>query len=76
MLGKDPEPHRIVIEGGAESIQAWGHEIRERERSQSQAAPTTNGTETGEQVQDTAQTTPAFSSASSLSPAREDVMET
>lgn len=34
VLGKDAEPHRVVIEGGAESIQEWAAQHRSRESSQ------------------------------------------
>ena len=33
VLGKDPEPHRVVIEGGAESIQEWAAQLKSRESS-------------------------------------------
>ena len=85
VLGKDPEPHRIVIEGGAESINAWATQMRSRERSQ--VAPTIKGngnidrstqqTETPGQMHQTQANTPAISSTTSLSPVPDtDAMET
>lgn len=79
MLGKDAEPHRIVIEGGAESIKAWVAQVRSR--AQSRGSPAVNGveeqTETPGQTQQTQANTPEISSTTSLSPAPDtDAMET